>query len=161
MATQRRQESKRGTQRQGAGVLQRSKPRKAGVESTATGGRQQTGLVLCPDGRHEEKADQREDSERPEQPNQQIIESMEVLTMTEADITTARELATHAANIKHLQDDMDKLVQDVNDIKAALFEIQKTLSEAKGGWRMLMMISGVSGTVGAAITQLAHYLSGK
>ena len=86
---------------------------------------------------------------------------MEVLTMTEADITTARELATHAANIKHLQDDMDKLVNDVNDIKAALLEIQKTLSEAKGGWRMLMMISGVSGTVGAAITQLAHYLSGK
>ncbi len=73
---------------------------------------------MCPDGGHEEKADQREDSERPEQPNQQIIESMEVLTMTEADITTARELATHAANIKHLQDDMDKLVQDVNDIKS-------------------------------------------
>lgn len=86
---------------------------------------------------------------------------MEVLTMTEADITTARELATHAANIKHLQDDMDKLVNDVNDIKAALLEIQKTLSEAKGGWRMLMLLSGVSGTVGAAITQLAHYFSGK
>ena len=161
MATQRGEIREGRLERQGASVLQRSKPRKAGVESTATGGRQQTGLVLCPDGRHEEKADQREDSERPEQPNQQIIESMEVLTMTEADITTARELATHAANIKHLQDDMDKLVQDVNDIKAALFEIQKTLSEAKGGWRMLMMISGVSGTVGAAITQLAHYLSGK
>jgi len=56
---------------------------------------------------------------------------------------------------------MDKLVNDVNDIKAALLEIQKTLSEAKGGWRMLMMISGISGTVGAAVTQLAHYLSGK
>jgi hypothetical protein len=161
MATQRRQESKRGTQRQRKSVLQRSKPRKAGVESTATGGGKQAGLVLCPDGRHEEKADQRKDGQRPEQPNQQIIESVEVLTMTESDITTARELATHAANIKHLQDDMDKLVQDVNDIKAALVEIQKTLSEAKGGWRMLMMISGVSGTVGAALTQLAHYLSGK
>jgi hypothetical protein len=84
-----------------------------------------------------------------------------MLIMAEPDIQTVRELATHAADIKHLQDDMDKLVQDVNDIKAALFEIQKTLSEAKGGWRMLMMISGVSGTVGAAITQLAHYLSGK
>jgi hypothetical protein len=161
MATQRRQESKRGTQRQGAGVLQRSKPRKAGAKSAATGGREQAGLVLCPDGGHEEKADQREDSQRPEQPNQQKLESVEVLTMTEADITTARELATHAANIKHLQDDMDKLVNDVNDIKAALLEIQKTLSEAKGGWRMLMMISGISGTVGAAITQLAHYFSGK
>jgi len=86
---------------------------------------------------------------------------MEMLIMAEPDIQTARELATHAADIKHLQDDMDKLISDVNDIKAALVEIQKTLSEAKGGWRMLMMISGVSGTVGAALTQLAHYLSGK
>ena len=158
MDTQGRQEPQRRIERQGPSLCKKTRDES---EAPSTRGRQQARLFLRQDGRHEEKADQREDSERPEQPNQQIIESMEVLTMTEADITTARELATHAANIKHLQDDMDKLVQDVNDIKAALFEIQKTLSEAKGGWRMLMMISGVSGTVGAAITQLAHYLSGK
>jgi len=76
-------------------------------------------------------------------------------------IETARELATHAADIKHLQNDMDKLVSDMDDIKKTLQAINSTLSEAKGGWRMLMMISGISGTVGAAITQLAHYFSGK
>jgi prefoldin subunit 5 len=81
--------------------------------------------------------------------------------MAEPDIQTARELATHAADIKHLQDDMDKLVSDMNDIKATLQSIQSTLSEAKGGWRMLMLIGGASGTVGAALTQLAHYISGK
>jgi prefoldin subunit 5 len=86
---------------------------------------------------------------------------MEVLTMAEPDIQTARELATHAADIKHLQDDMDKLISDVNDIKASLQSIQSTLSEAKGGWRMLMLIGGASGTVGAAITQFVHYVSGK
>jgi prefoldin subunit 5 len=86
---------------------------------------------------------------------------MEVLTMAEPDIQTARELATHAADIKHLQDDMDKLISDVNDIKTSLQSIQSTLSEAKGGWRMLMLIGGASGTVGAAITQFAHYVSGK
>ena len=76
-------------------------------------------------------------------------------------IQTARELATHASDIAHLQDDMDKLVADINDIKATLAAIQTTLAEAKGGWRMLMMIGGISGTVGAAITQAAHYISGK
>jgi len=81
--------------------------------------------------------------------------------MAEPDIQTARELATHAANIKHLQEDMDKLISDVNDIKASLQSIQSTLAEAKGGWRMLMLIGGASGTVGAALTQLAHYVSGK
>jgi prefoldin subunit 5 len=81
--------------------------------------------------------------------------------MAEPDIQTARELATHAADIKHLQDDMDKLVADMNDIKASLQSIQTTLSEARGGWRVLMMVAGASGTIGAAITQFAHYFSGK
>jgi len=76
-------------------------------------------------------------------------------------IQTARELATHASDIAHLQDDMDKLAADINDIKATLAAIQTTLAEAKGGWRMLMMIAGVSGTVGAAITQVANYVSSK
>tara|TARA_R110000868_G_scaffold363377_1_gene625662 strand:+ start:413 stop:658 length:246 start_codon:yes stop_codon:yes gene_type:complete len=81
--------------------------------------------------------------------------------MAEDAIQTARELATHASDIAHLQDDMDKLAADINDIKATLAAIQTTLAEAKGGWRMLMMIAGVSGTVGAAITHLAHYVSSK
>ena len=76
-------------------------------------------------------------------------------------IQTARELATHASDIAHLQDDMDKLVADINDIKATLAAIQTTLAEAKGGWRMLMMIAGISGTIGAAITQVANYVSSK
>jgi hypothetical protein len=56
---------------------------------------------------------------------------------------------------------MDKLVSDMNDIKASLQSIQTTLSEARGGWRVLMMVAGASGTIGAAITQFAHYFSGK
>lgn len=81
--------------------------------------------------------------------------------MAEDAIQTARELATHASDIAHLQDDMDKLAADINDIKATLAAIQTTLAEAKGGWRMLMMIAGVSGTVGAALNQVAHYVSNK
>jgi len=81
--------------------------------------------------------------------------------MSEDAIQTARELATHAADIEHLQRDMDKLVTDIDDIKATLAAIQTTLAEAKGGWRMLMMIAGISGTVGAALNQMAHYISGK
>ena len=57
-------------------------------------------------------------------------------------IETARELATHAADIKHLQDDMDKLVSDMDDIKKTLQAINSTLSEAKGGWKVLMMLGG-------------------
>ena len=77
--------------------------------------------------------------------------------MVEHEINTARELATHAADIKHLQDDMDKLVKDMDDIKKALANIQSTLSEAKGGWRMLMLIGGAGGLFGAAVNQLIHW----
>jgi prefoldin subunit 5 len=73
-------------------------------------------------------------------------------------IETARELATHAADIKHLQDDMDKLVSDMNDIKKTLQAINNTLSEAKGGWKVLMMFGGAGGVAGAIITQLVHSL---
>jgi len=72
-----------------------------------------------------------------------------------------RELATHAAEIKHLQSDMDKLVEDMEEIKKTLVAIQGTLSEAKGGWRMLLLIGGAAGTLGAGITQVIHWFAGK
>jgi prefoldin subunit 5 len=76
------------------------------------------------------------------------------------DIHTARELATHAADIKHLQDDMDKLVESMTAMQMSLAAIDKTLTEAKGGWKVLMMIGGASGTVGAVLMQVIHNLPG-
>ena len=50
-------------------------------------------------------------------------------------ISTARELATHANDIEHLQQDMDKLVAEMAEVRKSLQSIQSTLSEAKGGDR--------------------------
>jgi phage-related tail protein len=74
-------------------------------------------------------------------------------------INTARELATHAADIKHLQDDMDKMLENMKSMQTTLTAIDRTLSEAKGGWRVLMLIAGASGTVGAGLVQLVHWWS--
>ena len=71
-------------------------------------------------------------------------------------IETARELATHAADIRHLQDDMDKLVESMAAMQKSLAEINTTLSEAKGGWKMLMMFGGAGGAAGAIVTQFIH-----
>jgi prefoldin subunit 5 len=70
------------------------------------------------------------------------------------ELSTVRELATHAADIKHLQEDMDRLVKDMEEIKKCLGKIQSTLSEAKGGWKTLMMIGGAGGALGVMLTQL-------
>ena len=77
--------------------------------------------------------------------------------MSDDAIQTARELATHAADIDHLQRDMDKLMTDKDEIKRSIASINTTLSEAKGGWRVLVGIAGASGVIGAGIMQLVHW----
>jgi prefoldin subunit 5 len=81
--------------------------------------------------------------------------------MTEDAIQTARELATHASDIKHLQDDMDKMLESMKTMQATLTAIDKTLSEAKGGWKMLMLVGGAGGAVGSFLTYLANGLTSK
>lgn len=75
-------------------------------------------------------------------------------------IETARELATHASNIQHLQEDMDKMIEEMAEIKTTLQNIEKTLSEAKGGWKTLMAIGGavslITGILGVVIGYWSH-----
>ena len=81
--------------------------------------------------------------------------------MSEESIAIGRELATHAADIAHLQRDMDKLSADMTEVKKSLTSINTTLSEARGGWKMMMMVAGVSGAIGAALTEVASLWQGK
>jgi prefoldin subunit 5 len=76
-------------------------------------------------------------------------------------IETARELATHASNIEHLQVDMDKMVKEMSEIKTTLQNIERTLSEAKGGWKTLMAIGGAVSLVTGIIGVIIGYWSSK
>ena len=51
---------------------------------------------------------------------------------------------------------MDKLVASMLAMQGTLTTIEKTLSEARGGWKVLMMIGGAGGALGAALTQLVN-----
>ena len=75
------------------------------------------------------------------------------------EVATARELATHAADIDHLQKDMDKLMSDMAHVKQTLAAIQATLSEARGGWKAMMLLGGASSVLGAGLAQFAHWWS--
>ena len=81
--------------------------------------------------------------------------------MSEDANQTARELATHASDIKHLQDDMDKMLANMKEMQATLVAIDKTLSEARGGWKVLMLVGGASSVVGAGLVQLTNWYVGK
>ncbi len=80
--------------------------------------------------------------------------------MNDMALETARELATHANDIQHLQADMDKMVREMSEIKTAIQGIEKTLSEAKGGWRTLAAVGGavslLTGIVGVFIGYWSH-----
>lgn len=76
-------------------------------------------------------------------------------------IETARELATHASNIQHLQEDMDKMVKEMAEIKTTLQNIERTLSEAKGGWKTLMAIGGAVSLITGIVGVIIGYWSSK
>jgi prefoldin subunit 5 len=79
---------------------------------------------------------------------------MEMLMSDIDPISTARELATHANDIEHLQADMDKMVKEMSEIKVAIQSIQKTLAEAHGGWRLLLGVGGAAALIGAIMANL-------
>lgn len=81
--------------------------------------------------------------------------------MNDITIETARELATHANDIQHLQADMDKMIQEMTEIKTAIQGIEKTLSEAKGGWKTLMAIGGFISFLTGVAGFIAGYWGGK
>jgi prefoldin subunit 5 len=64
---------------------------------------------------------------------------------------TARELAAHTVEIKHLQQEVDKIADDVDDIKNTLHTISATLSEAKGGWRTIVAVGGALGVIASVV----------
>lgn len=68
------------------------------------------------------------------------------------EIETARELATHANDIEHLQKDMDAMKEDVAAIRKSIEEINTKLASAEGGWKVLIAVGSVVGSgIGAVI----------
>ena len=76
-------------------------------------------------------------------------------------MSVERELATHSVEIRHIQDDMDKMMADMAAIKKSLESINQTLSEAKGGWKTLMWVAGASSAATSFFIGLYAFLNGR
>jgi chromosome segregation ATPase len=61
----------------------------------------------------------------------------------ELQMSTERELAEHGVEIKHIQADVDTIMEDMDQLKARLDSIEKTLEEIKGGWKVFIFIAGL------------------
>ena len=76
-------------------------------------------------------------------------------------MSVERELATHSVEIRHIQDDVDKMMQDMEEIKKSLASINQTLSEAKGGWTTLMWVAGASSAATSFFIGLYAFFNGR
>lgn len=65
-----------------------------------------------------------------------------------------RDIGRHDAQIDNLQRQMEQVLSELHEIKA-------TLSEAKGGWRMLMLIGGAGAAFGAGVVKALAFFGGK
>lgn len=63
-----------------------------------------------------------------------------------------RELGEMTAKIHHLE-------TTVNGMSKDLREIRDTLLQAKGGWKTVMMVAGVSATIGGLMVKVLPFLS--
>jgi chromosome segregation ATPase len=61
----------------------------------------------------------------------------------ELQMSTERELAEHGIEIKHIQTDVDTLMEDMTELKKRLDAIENTLNEIKGGWKVFIFVAGV------------------
>jgi prefoldin subunit 5 len=75
-------------------------------------------------------------------------------------VQTARELATHAIEIKHLQQDMDRVLIELEAMKQTVDSINQKLDKAEGGWKTLIWIGGlatsVTGVIGYIVGQIRN-----
>ena len=69
--------------------------------------------------------------------------------------------AVTAEKINRIESDLEELATSIRQLNATLSEISVTLSEAKGGWKMLMVVGGAGCAIGSGIGYLTHLFGGK
>lgn len=57
--------------------------------------------------------------------------------------------------VKNLQESMEEARSDIKATRTDISLINQKFDRIDGGWRVLIVIGGVAGTVGAAITAIA------
>jgi chromosome segregation ATPase len=69
-----------------------------------------------------------------------------------------RDIGRLEASQDAMADDIHELREDVKEIKAQIADIHEILSQAKGGWRTLLMIGGLSSAVTVIVSKLVSFI---
>lgn len=69
-----------------------------------------------------------------------------------------RDLGRHDAQIENLQSQVERLHRDMSSVLDELKLINRTLNEARGGWRMLLAVGGLSSVLTSAVWQAWEWM---
>lgn len=77
--------------------------------------------------------------------------------LTEAQI----DIAVLKNNMESMTRELTALQKDIVEVRDTLDEVRVLLSEAKGGWRMMMLLGGGGATLGGLISWIANHVTFK
>lgn len=69
-----------------------------------------------------------------------------------------RDLGKHDAQIEALNTQVNRMYDDMQQMMGQLTTIQQTLSEAKGGWKTLMWVGGLSAALGGIVVKVMTWM---
>ena len=69
-----------------------------------------------------------------------------------------RDLGKHDAQIEALNAQVNRMYGDMQLMMTQLTTIQQTLSEAKGGWKTLMWVGGLSAALGGIVVKVMTWM---
>lgn len=72
--------------------------------------------------------------------------------------TTEQQLGALQADVSNLKEDMHEAKEDRKALRADVIEIKQILAEAKGYWKMGLLIAGFAGAIGSFVTWVLSWL---
>lgn len=66
--------------------------------------------------------------------------------------------ADERERLARVEQKMADTIEDVREMKSDVKQILTTLNQAKGGWKGIMWVAGISGSAGAAVAALAAFV---
>jgi hypothetical protein len=68
-------------------------------------------------------------------------------------------MSDEAVHIAVLKTEVEYLKAHIEDMRTDLKEIKTTLSEARGGWKTLLLVAGVSSAVGGLLAKFMPWFA--
>lgn len=75
------------------------------------------------------------------------------------EVEVHRDLGKHDAQIEALQDQVERLHTDMAAVLEQLTKINRVLSEARGGWKAMMMMAGFASALTAAAMKVYAWIA--